>query len=252
MWTKSSVLGLIGVAGICLSVADASAQMGAQVTKKPGAAPAPSPSSAVLPVAYFKPSTVDKPETASYNAQPQATLRCPAAYQLRTTTITNNPSVGPAPRGFCERTETEIESKRPGCPSGWGYLIPDDQLVPAVKAKFGKADQCFNSSKKKEDVASYVAPNCIIGPNGVTGGFVLVVKDGADACERPREVQKNASLTGGSPIAVNQITPDMFVKSITAGCPGGSSLYVDLGDRSIAAVPSSSWPANAGAFCKRN
>lgn len=178
--------------------------------------------------------------------------RCPADYQLRTTTITNNPSVGPAPRGFCERTETEIESKRPGCPSGWGYLIQDDQLVPAVKAKFGKADQCFNSSKKKEDVASYVAPNCIIGPNGVTGGFVLVVKDGADACERPREVQKNASLTGGTPIAVNQITPDMFVKSITAGCPGGSSLYVDLGDRSIAAVPSSSWPANAGAFCKRN
>ena len=36
----------------------------------------------------------------------------------------------PGQSAYCAKTEDVVESKRPGCPSGWGYLIADTQFSP--------------------------------------------------------------------------------------------------------------------------
>lgn len=254
MMKRTLLVGSMSVLALALT-ADADAQPGGHGLRPRPPAPSASPSSAALPPDFFRPSSVDAPSNSSYTVQGDATLHCGVGYQLRTTNTTVNRVQVPGQSAYCAKTEDVVESKRPGCPSGWGYLIADTQFVPAAKAKFGKADQCFrsdSSSRKKEDLGNYTSPNCIIGPNGATGGFGLVVKDGEDACERTRQVDLWRKVGGGTAIATNAVTLDAFEKSLTVSCPGGTSLHVDLGERTVVAIPSGAWPANAGVFCKRD
>ncbi|MFO0665815.1 MAG: hypothetical protein U0174_17820 [Polyangiaceae bacterium] len=86
-----------------------------------------------------------------------------------------------------QENASHIDSIKPTCPAGWGFIITDDKFLPEVRARFGKVDMCFRSDdprRDKRDAANYTAPSCVAGATGGAAGFVLKVYAGEDRCER--------------------------------------------------------------------
>ncbi|MFO0665871.1 MAG: hypothetical protein U0174_18110 [Polyangiaceae bacterium] len=197
-----------------------------------GAAPTVAPSSApiatVAPAAavYFKPSVGGK-DTTQYSAPGPATARCSENdYQLNIAKMANGMF-----DGYCAKSGVPMpDTITPNCPGGWGYMVTDDKFLPNIKQHFGNVDQCFknnDSRNKKEDIANYKPANCVIGANGMTGGFEIKVKNGPDICER--EVQGWAFQSPGNPASTKKIwrVPEGYVNDLKVSCPPLSYMWVD-------------------------
>ena len=255
-------VGVVGVSALVLTFGIVSASYAAApgvpnapVAKPPApkptaATPPPALTVAAPPAPIFYKASVGGADTTPLATQALAMGKCSDnTFQL---SASKDASTG---RGlaYCSKQDTYLEGIKAKCPAGWGYVITDDKFLPVIKAKFGNTDMCFrndSATRKKDDPANYKPLNCVIGANGITGGFELNVRDGEDVCQR--NAATTALQSPGYPEStVKKVRPtDEQIKALAVSCPPLSYMWVAAENKTDLLTTNVS--TKGSIFCRKN
>ena len=103
-------------------------------------------------------------------------------------------------------------------------LYTTDQLPQAMRDKFGMADKCLKAGANADNPANYYPPGC--GTDSTGGGFSVVVKPGADTCEKT--LTHEDVMTPGIATFPNQhFLPQDLIERLAVRCPANSALELE-------------------------
>jgi hypothetical protein len=223
----SVVLSAVVLAAIAVSPVSQAAPVGP-------ARPIPSASAQTRnsAVVYYKPSANGSDTTIYANDKARATLKCVTSTRATFSLVVQGV------KAYCKLTGSTMLKAPLLCPGAGAELVTDDKLPPAVQN--GQSDRCLKANAPVGVPSSYFAPVC--GTNATGGGFGLVVRPGADTCEK-RLVSVTLQSPGAAegvgllflstlvqkpdapPAEPQPLQPQIDAKSVT--CPSGSTLEVD-------------------------